>query len=85
MITLSHFNYDSLEPHAFGLQDRYDQFLPCIRIWRHMKMLKRSGRAHGPEGISSTLFGECAVDCPACPHPDINLPDDWATAPEDRR
>lgn len=50
-----------------------------------MKMAKRAGRGHDPGGIDDTLFGECAIDCPACPHPDINLPEDWATAPEDRR
>ncbi|KAH9911153.1 uncharacterized protein BXZ73DRAFT_93484 [Epithele typhae] len=27
--------------------------------------------------------GELAVECPACPHPGKNLPDDWASAPDD--
>ena len=45
-------------------------------------MLKRSGRGHDPEGVSNTLFGECAVECPACPHPGKNLPEGWEDAPE---
>lgn len=45
-------------------------------------MLKRSGRGHDPAGIESTLDGECAVECPACPHPGKNLPDGWEDAPE---
>jgi hypothetical protein len=64
------------------VKDRYNQFLPVIRIWRHLKMLKRAGRGHDPAGIASTLDGECAVECPACPHPGINLPEGWEEAPE---
>jgi hypothetical protein len=63
-------------------QDRYEQFQTAIRIWRHMKLVKRAGRGHDPAGIDSTSPGECAVECPACPHPDRNLPDDWKDAPE---
>lgn len=46
-------------------------------------MLKRAGRGH--DGISATKMGECAVLCPACPHPGINLPKNWETAPADSR
>lgn len=52
-----------------------------MRQWRHLMMLKRSGRGHDPAGISVTAEGECAVECAACPHPDRNLPDDWQNAP----
>ncbi|KAF8867888.1 hypothetical protein BD779DRAFT_1482742, partial [Infundibulicybe gibba] len=45
-----------------------------IRQWRHLKMLKRSGRGNDPTGSSGTQLGECAVLCPSCPHPNINLP-----------
>ena len=62
-------------------QDRYDQFLLAIRIWRHLKMLKRAGRGHDPAGVEATLAGECAVECPACPHPGRNLPAGWEDAP----
>lgn len=43
-------------------------------------MLKRSGRGHHPSGPDSTALGELAVECPACPQPNKNLPQDWATA-----
>lgn len=44
-------------------------------------MLKRAGRGHDPDGIKATLFGDCAVECPACPHPGKNLPEGWEKAP----
>ncbi|KAJ7279177.1 hypothetical protein C8J57DRAFT_1713062 [Mycena rebaudengoi] len=62
------------------LQDRYHEFLRMVREWRHLQMLKRAGRIHDPEGILSTEPGECALLCPACPHPGKNIPDDWKTA-----
>lgn len=48
-----------------------------FRQWAFLKRLKRSGRAHDPNGIKSTKVGECAVLCWACPHEDINLPPQW--------
>lgn len=58
-----------------------------MRQWRHLMMLKRAGRGNDPERtVEQTEPGELAVVCPACPHPDINLPEGWATAaPEVRR
>ncbi|KAG1836417.1 hypothetical protein F4604DRAFT_1886055 [Suillus subluteus] len=52
-----------------------------IREWRHLKMLKRSGRGHDPSGVDGTVEGECTVLCPACPHPGKNLPAGWKDAP----
>lgn len=49
------------------------------REFRHLKQLKRAGRGHDPNGIEAMKEGECAVICPACPHPGINLPDGWET------
>ena len=40
-------------------------------------MLKRSGRGHDPDGAGATSLGELAIECPACPHPDRNLPPEW--------
>ena len=40
-------------------------------------MLKRSGRGHDPEGAAGTSLGELVIECPACPHPDCNLPLNW--------
>lgn len=43
-------------------------------------VLKRAGRGHDPEGIGATSPGSLTVECPACPHPGRNLPDDWEQA-----
>lgn len=45
-------------------------------------MLKRSGRGHVENGHHTTQPGDCAVECPACPHPGRNLPEGWEQAPE---
>ncbi|KAF9487546.1 hypothetical protein BDN71DRAFT_1485294 [Pleurotus eryngii] len=42
--------------------------------------MKRSGHGHDPSGVAGTSTGECAVMCPACPHPGKNLPSDWEKA-----
>jgi hypothetical protein len=42
--------------------------------------LKRAGRGHDPRGVSGTSQGELMVECPACPHPERNLPNDWEKA-----
>lgn len=48
-------------------------------------MLKRSGRPYDPQGIDATAEGECAVLCPACPHPGKNMPlDIQDVSPENR-
>jgi hypothetical protein len=52
-----------------------------MRIWRHLKMLKRAGRGQDPLGTEGTQERELAVECPACPHPGRNLPDGWEDAP----
>lgn len=54
-----------------------------IRQWRHLILLKWMGRGHDPAGVKGTREGECAVLCPACPHPGKNLPDGWEDADED--
>lgn len=47
-----------------------------VREWRHIKLLKRAGRGHHPDGPRPEA-GECAVVCPACPQPGRNLPEGW--------
>ena len=42
--------------------------------------LKRGGQGHDPAGIDATSNGELLVECPACPHPERNLPVDWEKA-----
>jgi hypothetical protein len=45
-------------------------------------MLKRSGGGHDPKGVNATLQGELGIECPACPHPNRNLPDNWDKSPQ---
>lgn len=52
-----------------------------MRWWRHIKMLKRAGRGHDPDGVAATKEGALAVDCPACPQDGRNLPENWRSAP----
>ena len=54
-----------------------------VREWRHLKMLKRAGRGHEPGGVAATKAGEVCVSCPACPHPDENLPPGWKDTPNE--
>ncbi|KAG5650682.1 hypothetical protein H0H81_011391, partial [Sphagnurus paluster] len=65
--------------------DRMDEFMRTICQWRNLKMLKRTGCGHDPLGIENTKPGECAIKCPACPRPGINLLLNWEVAPEDKR
>lgn len=64
---------------------RYRPTMRCLNQWRHLKALKRAGRGHDPAGAVGTSNGELALLCPSCPHPGINLPENWAQAPEDKR
>ncbi|KAF7377339.1 hypothetical protein MSAN_00154900 [Mycena sanguinolenta] len=63
-------------------KERYQGFLRITRQWRHIRMLKRAGRGHDPLGIANTKPGECALLCPACPHPGKNLPANWKNVPD---
>ncbi|KAF9472585.1 hypothetical protein BDN70DRAFT_909114 [Pholiota conissans] len=65
--------------------DRYRELLRTVREYRHLKMLKRSGRGHSNSGAQGTSAGECAVLCPACPQPGKNLPSEWKDAPPDKQ
>ena len=53
-----------------------------IREYRHTKMGKRAGRGHDPAGIDGTHQGSLTVPCRVCPLPDVNLPNDWSSAPD---
>ncbi|KAF7360930.1 CxC2 domain-containing protein [Mycena sanguinolenta] len=67
----------------FQPRDRYREFLRMTREWRNLQMLKRSARAHIPEGVRNIEAGACALLCPACPQPGKNLPvdGDWKSVP----
>ncbi|KAG1775069.1 hypothetical protein EV702DRAFT_1180498 [Suillus placidus] len=64
---------------------RYESFVRMICEWQHLSMLKRSGRGHDPKCVDATGEGDCAVLCPACSHPDQNLPDNWKNTPHTKR
>jgi hypothetical protein len=55
-----------------------------VREWRHLKLAKRAGRGHEPDGIAATPTGGFAILCRACPQPSINLPIGWELAPPDK-
>jgi len=59
--------------------------LHMTQEFAHLQMLKRAGRGHDPSGAKGTKPGECAVLCPACPHPGINIPDNWDSLPPDEQ
>ncbi|TDL13603.1 hypothetical protein BD410DRAFT_817291 [Rickenella mellea] len=71
-----------------GLLDvklRYEAFRCMIREYSHLQLLKRAGRGHSPSPLSATAPGECAIQCPACPNPGVNLPPGWQDADPERR
>ena len=59
------------------LQHRFPE-MHCI--FRNMMAWKRAGRGQNPSGIDGTAPGELTVECPACPHPGRNLPENWENA-----
>ncbi|KAJ7725467.1 hypothetical protein B0H16DRAFT_1332689 [Mycena metata] len=67
------------------VRDHYDEFLRMTREWRHLQMLKRAGRGHDFSGVEGTGPGECALLCPACPHPGKNIPPDWKEVPPEKK
>lgn len=74
-----------IQSHLDTKQDRYHVFMRIVREWRHIRLMKRMGRGHSPTGVYGTKEGECAVLCPACPYPGINMPSNWRTAPESQQ
>lgn len=63
-------------------QCRYHEMLRCVRQWRNLKQIKRGGGGHMETGLDSVPDDAFALECPACPHPDRNLPKGWDQAPE---
>ena len=56
------------------LQDRYKELLCVSRQWRNLQMRRNASFGHRHDDIGP---GDLAVRCPACPQPDVNLPDGW--------
>ncbi|KAK7433708.1 hypothetical protein VKT23_020626 [Stygiomarasmius scandens] len=67
-------------------KDRYRVFARMTLQYRHLLLLKRSGRGNDPDGrpVEETKPGECAMECIACPRPGVNLPDNWEGCTQDR-
>ncbi|KAI1790343.1 hypothetical protein LXA43DRAFT_1095489 [Ganoderma leucocontextum] len=59
-------------PHM--VPDRYKELLRVSRQWRNQQMRKTAGFGHRQDSIGP---GDLAICCPACPQPDINLPEGW--------
>ncbi|EDR12898.1 uncharacterized protein LACBIDRAFT_323718 [Laccaria bicolor S238N-H82] len=56
---------------------RYKSFMQMIRMFRHLKLMKRAGRGNIQGGLIATGAGDLAPDCPTCPVPGVNLPANW--------
>ncbi|EAU89964.1 hypothetical protein CC1G_05880 [Coprinopsis cinerea okayama7 len=67
------------------IPDRYVPFLRMVHVWRHVRVLKRKGRGHDAGGSWGTAPAACAVLCPACPYPGINLPKGWERCRPEKR
>ncbi|KAJ7448726.1 hypothetical protein FB451DRAFT_1343295 [Mycena latifolia] len=67
--------------------DRYHEWLRMCREFNHAIMLKCRGRAtsYASGGAEATKQGELVLECPACPHPGVNLPEGWEKATPDKR
>ncbi|TFY52380.1 hypothetical protein EVG20_g10575 [Dentipellis fragilis] len=66
-------------------KSRYHEFSRAVRCYRHLRMAKRGGHTHDAGGIENTALGSLVVECPACPHPGRNLPEDWENQPRHLR
>jgi hypothetical protein len=55
----------------------YNEFRRMSRIWRWMKRLKWAGYGNGYSKVADIKAGELTIFCPACPQPNINIPENW--------
>jgi hypothetical protein len=55
----------------------YHELRRMSRLWRWMKKLKWAGFGHKVRDVQEPAAGELANFCPACPQPEINLPEKW--------
>ncbi|KAJ7024560.1 hypothetical protein C8F04DRAFT_1270099 [Mycena alexandri] len=67
--------------------DRYHEWLRMCREHSFLELLMQSGRlvAYDHSGAAGTKPGACAVECPACPRPGVNILDDWENAPPEEQ
>lgn len=62
-------------------QSCYKSFLRMVRQWRHLLMLLQGGKGCEENGAYNVEPGALAMQCPACPNPETNLPEGWNKAP----
>ncbi|KAF8174153.1 hypothetical protein K438DRAFT_1610202, partial [Mycena galopus ATCC 62051] len=62
--------------------DCYHKWICMCREFRHVMLLKRGGcvTAYTGSAVEGTQQGELVIECPACPHPDVNLATGWENA-----
>ncbi|TEB25274.1 hypothetical protein FA13DRAFT_1899707 [Coprinellus micaceus] len=65
-------------------KDKHPDFMWIVHEWRILRMFKRFARGHDNLGVKNTKQGECALRCPACPLPGINMPK-WENIPRKKR
>ncbi|KAK0189723.1 hypothetical protein F5146DRAFT_932029 [Armillaria mellea] len=53
----------------------------CLNIYRHLLLLMYGEKGNEQEGVNNVNPGELAMECPVCPCPGVNLPEDWWDAP----
>ncbi|KIY68994.1 hypothetical protein CYLTODRAFT_350404, partial [Cylindrobasidium torrendii FP15055 ss-10] len=58
-------------------KSRYKPFLRMIREHGFILLMKRGGRGCVEQGVANTAHGELAIQCPACPRENVNIPTDW--------
>ena len=57
--------------------DLYNEFRRMSRLWRWMKKLKWAGVGYNGKTTTDVKSGELANHCPACPQPNVNIPENW--------
>ncbi|KAF9065627.1 hypothetical protein BDP27DRAFT_1366228 [Rhodocollybia butyracea] len=63
------------------LTDNTGTKVPSSRI-REFRRMIRFG--HELDGVDAAAAGDLAIKCPACPHPDINLPSNWTKTSQEK-
>ncbi|KAK0433179.1 hypothetical protein EV421DRAFT_1910330 [Armillaria borealis] len=81
--TYDYYRYLNTMTDAWGIRlpkRKYTSLLQMVCQYRHLKMLMRAGRGQEENGIATTSEGQLALRCPACPIPEVNLPEGWRLA-----
>ncbi|PBK70788.1 hypothetical protein ARMSODRAFT_884149, partial [Armillaria solidipes] len=81
--TYDYYRYLNTMTDAWGIRlpkRKYTSLLRMVRQYQHLKMLMRAGRGQEENGIATTSEGQLALQCPACPIPEVNLPEGWRLA-----